>query len=90
MNVNENESEACSKRQSVNMTQVDFFVWPTNDVWVRDNGPIFVLDENDGSLAITDWQFNGWGKKAKYKECNEIPSLVAAQLHLPVYSAYQW
>lgn len=73
-------------RKSVNMSQVDFCAWPTNDVWVRDSGPIFVIKESDGSLAITDWKFNGWGKKAKYKECNEIPSLVAAQLNLPVYS----
>ena len=75
------------KNEIVNMTQIEFFVWPTNDVWVRDNGPIFVFDHNSkGSLAVTDWKFNGWGKKAKYKECNQIPSRVASQLRLPIYS----
>lgn len=86
---NEAEKERIAtllESKNVEMHQIDFYVWPTNDVWVRDNGPIFVYDQDDGSLAITDWGFNGWGKKAKYKECNEIPSLVASALNLPLYS----
>lgn len=27
------------------MSQIDFYVYKTDDVWVRDNGPIFVRDE---------------------------------------------
>lgn len=30
---------------------LEFFVWQTDDVWVRDNGPIFVRDRN-GKLMI--------------------------------------
>lgn len=30
---------------------VEFFVWQTDDVWVRDNGPIFARDQ-DGVLVI--------------------------------------
>jgi agmatine deiminase len=29
-----------------NMTQIDFYCWPTNDVWIRDNGPVFCLDSS--------------------------------------------
>ena len=29
---------------SVSLTNVDFKLFQTNDVWVRDNGPIFVRD----------------------------------------------
>ena len=29
------------------MTQNYFNVYPTDDIWVRDNGPIFVYDDND-------------------------------------------
>lgn len=31
---------------------VEFFVWQTDDVWVRDNGPIFARDWNTGELVI--------------------------------------
>ncbi len=27
------------------LEKIDFYEWPTEDVWVRDNGPIFVFDE---------------------------------------------
>jgi agmatine deiminase len=33
---------------------------PTNDSWMRDIGPTFVLDDAGGRLAI-DWTFNSWG-----------------------------
>lgn len=73
------------KTSKVDMAKVQFFVFPTNDVWVRDNGPIYVFDEV-GQLVVTDWEFNGWGRKVRYDKCNQIPSLVGRQLGLPVYS----
>ena len=43
------------------MGKIDFFIAPTDDVWTRDTGPIFVYD-NDKNLKILDPGFNGWGK----------------------------
>ena len=85
---NESEKERIDtllKSHHVDMSQIAFYVWPTDDVWIRDSGPIFVFDEK-GKLAVTDWQFNGWGGKAKYRKCNQIPAKVASQLGVPVYS----
>ena len=39
---------------------VDLHVIPNDDLWMRDNGPIFALAA-DGRLVVTDWNFNGWG-----------------------------
>jgi agmatine deiminase len=33
----------------------------TNDAWMRDIGPTFVLDAEGGSRRGVDWQFNAWG-----------------------------
>jgi agmatine deiminase len=60
----------------VALTNVVFKVFQTNDVWVRDNGPIYVRDKN-GQLVIQDWGFNGWGEKAKYNYCDVIPTKIA-------------
>lgn len=60
---------------SVDLTQVDFKVFPNDDFWVRDNGPIYVYDL-DGNLVIQDWGFNGWGEKADYHDCNTIPNKI--------------
>lgn len=35
---------------------------PTNDSWIRDFGPLFVLDET-GKTACHDFLFNSWGGK---------------------------
>jgi len=41
---------------NVDVGQVDVFVCPTDDFWVRDNGPVFVTD-GDGTLAmhLSNW-----------------------------------
>jgi agmatine deiminase len=51
--------------EGVNMDKIDFFIYPTDDVWARDNGPIFVYD-NEKNLKIMDLGFNGWGKKTPF------------------------
>ncbi|MFB6456195.1 agmatine/peptidylarginine deiminase [Chitinophaga sp. Hz27] len=61
----------------VPLNNVDFKIYPTDDVWARDNGPIFVKDKT-GKLLIEDWGFNGWGRKAAFGNCNAIPSKIAA------------
>lgn len=68
---------------AVSLTNVDFKIYQTNDVWVRDNGPIYVKDKN-GNLLIEDWNFNGWGNKFGSAKCNTIPSKIATGQGKPV------
>jgi agmatine deiminase len=68
---------------SVPLTNVDFKIYKTDDVWVRDNGPIYVRDKS-GNLVIQDWGFNGWGQKTDdqsgqpigFANCNTIPAKI--------------
>lgn len=69
-------------KAGVPLTNVDFKIAPTDDVWVRDNGPIYVKD-NTGQIVIEDWGFNGWGNKADYQNCNLIPSKIAKDQNIP-------
>ena len=68
---------------SVPMTNVDFYIHENDDVWVRDNGPMFVYNAND-ELTILDWGFNGWGNDAPYSKCDIIPTSLSNDLDLPV------
>ena len=36
---------------------------PTNDCWIRDYGPTFVLNESGQPLSLADWKYNAWGGK---------------------------
>lgn len=68
---------------SIPLTNVDFFIFQTNDVWIRDNGPIFVRDSN-GNLLIEDWGFNGWGGKFNFNLCDPIPDSIGTTITMPV------
>lgn len=60
---------------------------PTNDVWCRDHGGIFVRRE-DGGMQVADWTFNAWGGKfAPWNLDNGIPTCMADSLSLPRLSS---
>lgn len=42
-------------------TRLTLAIAPSNDVWVRDHGPLTVL--RDGRRVALDFRFNGWGGK---------------------------
>ena len=68
---------------NVPLTNVDFKIFQTNDVWVRDNGPIYVRNAS-GNLVIQDWGFNGWGGDYNFSKCNPIPTKIATATGTPV------
>jgi agmatine deiminase len=41
---------------------IDFAGFSIDDSWMRDTGPIFLTDGNDG-VAGVHWRFNAWGNK---------------------------
>lgn len=67
----------------ITLDQVDFYIFKTNDVWVRDNGPIYVRNAEGNELTIEGWGFNGWGDKEPYTYSEQIPSEVAKATQMP-------
>jgi agmatine deiminase len=63
------------RKANVNLDQVAQYVAPSNDVWVRDHGPITVY--HDGTPLLLDFTFNGWGNKYPAQHDN----LITASLH---------
>ncbi len=59
-----------------------------DDIWFRDNGPIFVVDDGD-RVALTDWDFNGWGEKYPYETDRRAPEAVAGTLSMLRF-AFPW
>ena len=45
------------------LSQVDLYDHPTNDVWCRDHGPIFIKHNDTGKCAVANFKFNAWGEK---------------------------
>lgn len=74
-------------RSNVSLKNVRFHLWPTNRVWTRDSGPIFIIRKSkDAPVALTHWRFNAW---AKYPECRldqRLPELIARKLKLEKFT----
>lgn len=64
------------------LTRVSIWVHPTNRSWVRDSGPIFVVNDT-GERAVLDWHFNAWAKYTDWSHDDLIPKFAAEQLRLP-------
>ncbi len=75
------------ERAGVNLSQVEFFLHPTNDAWCRDHGPAFLINPlAEQKKVIVDWNYNAWGNKyPPFDQDDVIPTLVAKHFNLPVY-----
>lgn len=74
-------------RSGAGLKNVTFHQWPTNRVWTRDSGPIFLRrDLQEDPVALTNWRFNAW---AKYPDCkldNQLPQRIARKLKLKQFT----
>src|SRR5687767_7886885 len=71
------KAKAVLKQVGVDLKKVDFLRCPTDRVWTRDSGPIFVKDAQ-GRKHATHWKFNGWAKYPNHKKDDLVPSKIAA------------
>lgn len=55
---------------------------PTEDLWARDSGPIFVVN-GAGQRAIRGIQFNGWGNRQWHRQDGAIARRIADRLREP-------
>src|SRR3990170_3251032 len=59
-------------------TDVELIVFPIDDLWMRDTGPVFVVNKQ-GETAGIDFNFNGWGEKQDYARDALVASFVTQQ-----------
>ena len=68
---------AMLSENGINLQQVDFYLAPSDDIWVRDHGPITVFQQNKPLLL--DFIFNGWGDKYPSANDNNIVRILHQQ-----------
>lgn len=79
------QSEKSAIAEATNAT-VEHWDINTNDLWCRDSGPTFVQN-TDGSLAIVDMNFNGWGQAQRFDHDGVIARKIAERMELPLFNA---
>src|SRR5580692_10093039 len=80
----ESRARGVLERAHANRDNVSFHRWPTDRVWTRDSGPIF-LRNPEGRVAITDWRFNAWAKYDDWHLDDQLPAHVQQLLGLPAW-----
>ena len=80
----EGRARGILRRAGADLRQVSFHQWPTDRVWTRDSGPIFVRDLQ-GHVAITNWKFNAWAKYDDWHLDDQVPKRVTELLGLPAW-----
>lgn len=80
----EKRARGMLRRQGANLARLHFHFWPTDRIWLRDSGPIFVKAlDGEGSLRITNWRFNAWAKYENWHNDDQIPQRVSALYVMP-------
>jgi agmatine deiminase len=77
----EQRAKSILERAHANLDKVSFHQWPTDRVWMRDSGPIFVRNAQ-GEVAITNWRFNAWAKYSDWLRDDQVPDRAAELLRL--------
>ena len=93
LNVRDEEVEADARERlektKNGLANITFHRVPLNDVWFRDNGPLYVKNA-EGKVALTDWTFNAWGEKySPWDDDNRAPQAVAEILSMKRFALPQ-
>jgi agmatine deiminase len=78
------------RRAGARIEEIEFFRIPTNRVWTRDYGPLFVHRQSPPGIAIAGFAFNAWAKYPDFElDCSVVKriaektgrSVIPAQLN---------
>lgn len=62
----------------LNEENIEFVFKKTNDAWMRDCGPDFLLHKERKEKILLNWEYNAWGGKyPPFEDDNAIPAFIA-------------
>lgn len=69
--------------RGIDTSLMEFHVYEYADVWIRDYGPTFLIDQNAQHLSLVNWRYNAWGNKyeALLKD-DAIPSYISSKMRI--------
>jgi len=64
-----------------------FYIIPTDDAWIRDYGPNFLVsgDPEHRQIALNNWRFDSWGGKYDWELDDRTGGEIARLLKLPAF-----
>ena len=65
------------KNFNVNINNLRFYQIPTNRIWIRDFGPIYLINKKKRKKVFINFQFNGWSKYKNYNKDNLVNNSIS-------------
>lgn len=62
---------------AVNASRIELATAASDDLWLRDTGPVFVRRINGSELRAVDFNFNGWGGKQAHGNDARVAAWIA-------------
>jgi agmatine deiminase len=68
------------------LSNIHFHQVPSNDVWIRDYGPIFLKSDTETpNIIALDWIFNSWGGKYPPFDLDDVaPTPICREQNIPL------
>ncbi len=71
-------------QRNISADRVPILILPTDDSWIRDYGPNFLVAESadEKRMGLNKWGFDSWGGKYEYEKDNQAGHEIALKLGL--------
>ena len=70
------------KKIGCNISNIKFHKLETDRLWLRDSGPIFLVNKKNRKKIILDFKFNAWSKYKNFRSDNKINSHISRYLNI--------
>ena len=78
-----NKSKSIKKIvKSRKIKNIYFHKVKTDRIWLRDSGPIFLINEKYKKKIMINFSFNGWAKYKNYKNDNKVNNILSKIINL--------
>ena len=73
------------KKVGADFTKIEFHQIAHNRGWMRDSGPMFVVNDAANSTAVIKFKFNAWAKYADWKLDNQVAVKFAEKANRKIF-----
>ena len=80
--INENARNIKKFIKSNKIKNINFYKIKTDRIWLRDTGPIFLINKKNKKKIILNFRFNGWSKYKNFKNDNKINDYISKFINL--------
>ena len=81
-NKNINTIKKYLKEIDCNISNIKFHKLKTDRLWLRDSGPIFLVNKKNRKKSMLNFKFNAWSKYKNFKNDNKINNYISRYLNI--------